>query len=196
MKLKDLVPLCVLPTYNEDILFVHKADLGKEMCACMYMDRNFNADKPVMMIHQAQMFLARSAGFCEIEQTRDNIDFFLERLEEHYTDDYITKTLVAFGKFRKFHNAVWLKDTSRNLLEYLETILEERDAMCKDYDRFYELMNRYPAEPETEDMDFIDAFYDKVEYTNEEIIFMANYAFNFFAAKFPGLCEYYMQCLD
>ena len=147
MKLKDLVPLCILPTYNEDILFVHKADLGKEMCACLYMDRISNANKPVMMIHQTQMFLARSTGVREIEQTADNIDFFLERLSELYPDDYIRNTLAAFEKFRNFHNAVWLKDTSRNLLEYLETILEERDAMCKDYDRFYEMMNRYPAEP-------------------------------------------------
>lgn len=74
--------------------------------------------------------------------------------------------------------------------------------------RFDELLNRYPAEPErkyllTEDgkydlrnMEIIDNFYDNVKYTDEEIVFMAEYDFDAFSNKFPSLCEYYMAVLD
>lgn len=74
--------------------------------------------------------------------------------------------------------------------------------------RFEELLNRYPAEPEhkyplTEDgkhdvrnMEIIDNFYDNVKYTDEEIVFMAEYDFDAFSNKFPSLSEYYMEVLD
>lgn len=75
-------------------------------------------------------------------------------------------------------------------------------------ERFNELLNRYPAEPEGEytltengeynlrNMEMIDDFYENVNYTDEEITFMAEHDFDAFSNKFPSLSEYYMQCLD
>ena len=75
-------------------------------------------------------------------------------------------------------------------------------------ERFNKLLNRYPAEPEGEytltengeydlrNMEMIDDFYENVNYTDEEITFMAEHDFDAFSNKFPSLSEYYMQCLD
>lgn len=209
MKISDLVPLCVLPTYSQDILYVHKDDIDKELCVCLFMDREGKTEKPVLIMHQTQMYLTRSLIDHEIEQTPENIDFYLYLLSSMYPDEYISKTLEEFEKFRTYHNTVWLNEhNTEALFDILEKSLEERDAKCKDYDKFYKLMNRYPAEPEpeypiTEDgeydvrnMEIVDKFYEDVHYTDEEIIFMAKYSFNLFSTKFPGLSEYYMQCLD
>lgn len=68
--------------------------------------------------------------------------------------------------------------------------------MEKDQKRFEELLKKYPAEPTSTSIEVIDNFYDDVKYSDEEIIFMATYDFDRFSNRFPGLAEYYMECLD
>lgn len=209
MKITDLVPVCVLPTYSQDILYLHKDDYGKELCVCLFMDREPKTGKPILMMHQTQMYLTRSLIDHEIEQTPENIDFYLYLLSSMYPDEYISKTLEEFEKFRTYHDTVWVKGGStEGLFDSLINSLKERDAKCEDYNKFYELMSRYPAEPEPKypitetgeydirNMEIIDKFYEDVKYTDEEIIFMAKYSLNLFSEKFPGLSEYYMLCLD
>ena len=106
------------------------------------------------------------------------------------------------------YNANWDKYNHSEMFEVLSNILNERDTVYKNYVRFYDLIDRYPAEPEHEysltetgeydlrNKGIIDEFYDNVKYTDEEIVFMAEYDFDTFSNKFPGICEYYMQCLD
>lgn len=68
--------------------------------------------------------------------------------------------------------------------------------MEKDQKVFEDLLKKYPAEPKSKSMEEIDDFYDGVKYSDEEIIFMANYDFDRFSNRFPGLAEYFMECLD
>ena len=77
MKITDLVPVCVLPTENHDVLYLHKDDVGKEMSVCLFMDYDTKAKKPILLMHQTQMYLTRSLIDYEIEQTPENIKFYL-----------------------------------------------------------------------------------------------------------------------
>ncbi len=208
MKISDLIPVCVLPTYSHDVLYVHKDDVDKEMSVCLFMDYNSKDNERILLMHQTQMYLSRSLIDYEIDRTAENIKLYLDRLTQEYPDDYLAMTLEAFEKFRDYYNANREKYNHSEMLEVLTTILNERDAVYKNYERFYDLIDRYPAEPEhkyplTEDgkhdlrnMEIIDKFYDDVKYTDEEIVFMAEYDFDAFSNKFPSLCEYYMKCLD
>lgn len=128
MKTTDLVPLCVLPTENHDVLYLHKDDVDKEMSVCLFMDYNSTANKPILLMHQTQMFLTRSLVDYWIEGTPENIKFYLDRLIRKYPDDYIAITLEAFEKFRNFYNNTsWENLNTGELFQTLESILSERD---------------------------------------------------------------------
>ena len=128
MKIADLVPLCVLPTENHDILYLHKDDVDKGMSVCLFMDYNSKANKPILLMHQTQMFLTRSLVDYWIEGTPENIKFYLDRLIRKYPDDYIAITLETFEKFRNFYNNTsWENLNTGELFQTLESILSERD---------------------------------------------------------------------
>lgn len=127
MKVTDLVPVCVLPTENHDVLYLHKDDVGKEMSVCLFMDYDSKVNKPILLMHQTQMYLTRSLIDYEIEQTPENIKFYLDRLVRKYPDKYIEITLDAFEKFRDFYNASWKNLSTDELFQTLISILEERD---------------------------------------------------------------------
>ena len=208
MKISELIPVYVLPTENHDVLYLHKDDVDKEMTVCLFMDYNSKENERILLMHQTQMYLTRSLIDYEIERTPENIQIYLDRLKNEYFDDYLAMTLDAFEKFRDYYNANWEKYNHSEMFEVLSNILNERDTVYKNYVRFYDLIDRYPAEPEHEysltetgeydlrNKGIIDEFYDNVKYTDEEIVFMAEYDFDTFSNKFPGICEYYMQCLD
>ena len=127
MKITDLVPVCVLPTENHDVLYLHKDDVDKDMSVCLFMDYNSTANKPILLMHQTQMFLTRSLIDYELESTPENIQFYLNRLARKYPDDYIAITLEAFEKFRDFYNTSWEGLSTAELFQTLESILSERD---------------------------------------------------------------------
>ena len=127
MKITDLVPVCVLPTDNHDVLYLHKDDVDKEMSVCLFMDYDTKAKKPILLMHQTQMYLSRSLVDYEIECTEENIKFYLDRLIRKYPDDYIAITLEAFEKFRDFYNTSWENLNTGELFQTLESILSERD---------------------------------------------------------------------
>ena len=127
MKVTDLVPVCVLPTESHDVLYLHKDDIGKEMSVCLFMDYDSKAKKPILMMHQTQMYLTRSLIDYELESTPENIQFYLNRLARKYPDDYIAITLEAFEKFRDFYNTSWRNLGSCELFQNLENILADRD---------------------------------------------------------------------
>ncbi|MBO5804811.1 MAG: hypothetical protein J6R25_07085 [Bacteroidales bacterium] len=207
-KVSDLIPVCVLATYDHDVLYIHKDDIDKEMSVCLFMDYNSKEKEPILLMHQTQMYLTRSHIAFEIERTPENIQIYLNRLTNEYCDDYLAMTLEAFEKFREYYNSNLEKYNNSEMLEFLTSVLDERDTIYKNYLRFYDLIGRYPAEPEDKypltetgeydvrNMEIIDKFYEDVKYTDEEIVFMAKYSFDIFSNKFPSLCEYYMQCLD
>ena len=127
MKITDLVPVCVLPTENHDVLYLHKDDIGKEMSVCLFMDYDSKAKNPILLMHQTQMYLTRSLIDHEIERTPENIKFHLNRLIHKYPDDYIALTLEAFDRFRDFYNTSWEDLSTGELFQTLESILSERD---------------------------------------------------------------------
>jgi hypothetical protein len=126
-KVSDLIPVCVLPTYDHDVLYIHKDDIDKEMSVCLFMDYNSKEKEPILLMHQTQMYLTRSLIDYEIEQTPENIKFYLDRLVRKYPDKYIEITLDAFEKFRDFYNASWKNLSTDELFQTLISILEERD---------------------------------------------------------------------
>ena len=127
MKITDLVPVCVLPTENHDVLYLHKDDVDKDMSVCLFMDYNSTANKPILLMHQTQMFLTRSLIDYELESTPENIQFYLNRLARKYPDNYIAITLEAFEKFRDFYNTSWEDLSTGELFQALESILSKRD---------------------------------------------------------------------
>ena len=127
MKITDLVPVCVLPTENHDVLYLHKDDVDKKMSICLYMDYDSKAKKPILMMHQTQMYLTRSLIDYELESTPENIQFYLNRLARKYPDNYIAITLEAFEKFRDFYNTSWEDLSTGELFQTLESILSKRD---------------------------------------------------------------------
>ena len=127
MKITDLVPVCVLPTEHHDVLYLHKDDVDKEMSVCLFMDYDTKAKKPILLMHQTQMYLTRSLIDYELESTPKNIQFYLNRLARKYPDDYIAITLEAFEKFRDFYNTSWRNLGSCELFQNLENILADRD---------------------------------------------------------------------
>jgi hypothetical protein len=126
-KVSDLIPVCVLPTYDHDVLYIHKDDIDKEMSVCLFMDYNSKEKEPILLMHQTQMYLTRSLIDYAIEQTPENIKFYLDRLVRKYPDKYIEITLDAFEKFRDFYNASWKNLSTDELFQTLISILEERD---------------------------------------------------------------------
>ena len=131
MKVTDLVPVCVLPTENHDVLYLHKDDVGKGMSVCLFMDYDSKAKMPILLMHQTQMYLSRSLIDYEIERTEKNIKFYLESLIKKYPDDYIAITLEAFEKFRDFYNTSWENLGTGELLLAMERIMSERDNKYK-----------------------------------------------------------------
>ena len=127
MKITDLVPICVLPTENHDVLYLHKDDVDKKMSVCLFMDYDSKAKMPILIMHQTQMYLSRAFIDYEIECTEENIKFYLDRLIRKYPDDYIAITLEAFEKFRNFYNTSWRNLGSGELFQNLENILADRD---------------------------------------------------------------------
>ena len=126
-KVSDLIPVCVLATYNHDVLYIHKDDINKEMSVCLFMDYDSKAKMPILIMHQTQMYLSRAFIDYEIECTEENIKFYLDRLSRKYPDDYIAITLEAFEKFRNFYNTSWRNLGSCELFQNLENILADRD---------------------------------------------------------------------
>lgn len=127
MKITDLIPYCVLPRDNHSVLYLHKDDLNKDMSVCLFMDIDPKTDQFLLIMHQTQMYLTRSLIDYEIEQTPENIKFYLDRLVRKYPDKYIEITLDAFEKFRDFYNASWKNLSTDELFQTLISILEERD---------------------------------------------------------------------
>ena len=127
MKITDLIPYCVLPTDNHSVLYLHKDDIDKDMSVCLFMDKKCKSDEQILAMHQTQMYLTRSLIDYEIEQTPENIKFYLYRLVRKYPDKYIEITLDAFEKFRDFYNASWKNLSTDELFQTLISILEERD---------------------------------------------------------------------
>lgn len=127
MKTTDLVPVCVLPTYGHDVLYVHKDDVNKEMSVCLFMDTDSKTNKPILLMHQTQMYLTRTLIDYEIENTPENKLFYTNRLDRKYPDTYIEITLEAFEKFRDFYNTSWENLRTDELFQALESILSERD---------------------------------------------------------------------
>lgn len=127
MKITDLIPCCVLPTENHSVLYLHKDDIDKDMSVCLFMDIDSKTDQFLLTMHQTQMYLTRSLIDYEIEQTPENIKFYLDRLVRKYPDKYIEITLDAFEKFRDFYNASWKNLSTDELFQTLISILEERD---------------------------------------------------------------------
>ena len=197
MKIADLMPMCVLPTYSHDVLYVHKDDVDKEMSVCLFMTTE-KGNERILLMHQTQMYITRSLIDYEIDRTAENIKSYLDRLTQEYPDDYLAITLEAFEKFRDYYNANWEKYNHSEMFEVLTTILNERDTIYKNYERFYDLINRYPAEPEDKspltetgeydlrNMEIIDKFYDDVKFTDEEIVFMAEYDFDAFSMTYQS----------
>ena len=92
------------------------------------MYRKCKSDEQILAMHQTQMYLTRSLIDYEIEQTPENIKFYLDRLVRKYPDKYIEITLDAFEKFRDFYNASWKNLSTDELFQTLISILEERDT--------------------------------------------------------------------
>lgn len=101
MKITDLIPYCVLPRDNHSVLYLHKDDLNKDMSVCLFMDIDPKTDQFLLIMHQTQMYLTRSLIDYEIENTEENIQFYLDRLSRKYPDEYIEKVLTNFEKFRE-----------------------------------------------------------------------------------------------
>lgn len=127
MKITDLIPYCVLPTDNHSVLYLHKDDMDKDMSVCLFMGIDSKTNQSLLIMHQTQMYLTRSLIDYEIEQTPENIKFYLDRLVRKYPDKYIEITLDAFEKFRDFYNASWKNLSTDELFQTLISILEERD---------------------------------------------------------------------
>ena len=72
MKIADLMPMCVLPTYSHDVLYVHKDDVDKEMSVCLFMTTE-KGNERILLMHQTQMYLTRSLIDYEIDRTAENI---------------------------------------------------------------------------------------------------------------------------
>ena len=101
MKITDLLPVCVLPTISHDVLYIHKDDIDKDMSICLFTKIDIKTDQPILRMHQTQMYLTRSLIDYEIENTEENIQFYLDRLSRKYPDEYIEKVLTNFEKFRE-----------------------------------------------------------------------------------------------
>ena len=101
MKITDLLPVCVLPTISHDVLYIHKDDIDKDMSVCLFTKIDIKTDQPILRMHQTQMYLTRSLIDYEIENTEENIQFYLDRLSRKYPDEYIEKVLTNFEKFRE-----------------------------------------------------------------------------------------------
>lgn len=69
-----------------------------------------------------------------------------------------------------------------------------------DQKRFEELMSKLPQEPAFKNSKEFEKWNKEhasdYKFTDEEILFMAQHDFDKFSDKFPGIAEYYMQCLD
>lgn len=127
MQVTDLVPICVLPTEDHDVLYVHKDDVDKEMSVCLFMDYNSKAKKSILSMHQTQMYLSRSLIDYEIENVEENIKFYLDRLTRKYSDQYIEEMLSRFEEFREEYN----KDidcSSDTLFEMIDKYNLENDT--------------------------------------------------------------------
>lgn len=127
MQVTDLVPICVLPTEDHDVLYVHKNDVDKEMSVCLFMDYNSKAKKSILSMHQTQMYLSRSLIDYEIENVEENIKFYLDRLTRKYSDQYIEEMLSRFEEFREEYN----KDidcSSDTLFEMIDKYNLENDT--------------------------------------------------------------------
>ena len=104
MKIADLIPMCVLPTYSHDVLYVHKDDVDKEMSVCLFMTTE-KGNERILLMHQTQMYLTRSLIDYEIDRTAENIKSYLDRLTQEYPDDYLAMTLEVLCKQKSRHQA-------------------------------------------------------------------------------------------
>ena len=125
MKITDLIPYCVLPTDNHDVLYLHKDDIGKEMSVCLFIDIDSKTNQPLLIMHQTQMYLTRSLIDYQIENTEENIQFYLDRLSRKYPDEYIEKVLTNFEKFREEYYSN-IKCSTTELFDMIEKYNVER----------------------------------------------------------------------
>lgn len=125
MKITDLIPCCVLPTDNHDVLYLHKDDIGKDMSICLFTKIDIKTDQPILRMHQTQMYLTRSLIDYEIENTEENIQFYLDRLSRKYPDEYIEKVLTNFEKFREEYYSN-IKCSTTELFDMIEKYNIER----------------------------------------------------------------------
>lgn len=125
MKITDLIPYCVLPTDNHDVLYLHKDDIGKDMSICLFTKIDIKTDQPILRMHQTQMYLTRSLIDYEIENTEENVQFYLDRLSRKYPDEYIEKVLTNFEKFREEYYSN-IKCSTTELFDMIEKYNIER----------------------------------------------------------------------
>lgn len=125
MKITDLIPYCVLPTDNHDVLYLHKDDIDKEMSVCLFIDIDSKTNQPLLIMHQTQMYLTRSLIDYQIENTEENIQFYLDRLSRKYPDEYIEKVLTNFEKFREEYYSN-IKCSTTELFDMIEKYNVER----------------------------------------------------------------------
>ena len=125
MKITDLIPYCVLPTDNHDVLYLHKDDIDKDMSVCLFTKIDIKTDQPILRMHQTQMYLTRSLIDYEIENTEENIQFYLDRLSRKYPDEYIEKVLTNFEKFREEYYSN-IKCSTTELFDMIEKYNVER----------------------------------------------------------------------
>lgn len=125
MKITDLIPYCVLPTDNHDVLYLHKDDVDKEMSVCLFIDIDSKTNQPILRMHQTQMYLTRSLIDYEIENTEENVQFYLDRLSRKYPDEYIEKVLTNFEKFREEYYSN-IKCSTTELFDMIEKYNVER----------------------------------------------------------------------
>lgn len=125
MKITDLIPYCVLPTDNHDVLYIHKDDIGKDMSICLFTKIDIKTDQPILRMHQTQMYLTRSLIDYEIENTEENVQFYLDRLSRKYPDEYIEKVLTNFEKFREEYYSN-IKCSTTELFDMIEKYNIER----------------------------------------------------------------------
>lgn len=125
MKITDLIPYCVLPTDNHDVLYLHKDDIDKDMSICLFTKIDIKTDQPILRMHQTQMYLTRSLIDYEIENTEENVQFYLDRLSRKYPDEYIEKVLTNFEKFREEYYSN-IKCSTTELFDMIEKYNIER----------------------------------------------------------------------
>lgn len=125
MKITDLIPCCVLPTDNHDVLYLHKDDIDKDMSICLFTKIDIKTDQPILRMHHTQMYLTRSLIDYQIENTEENIQFYLDRLFRKYPDEYIEKVLTNFEKFREEYYSN-IKCSTTELFDMIEKYNVER----------------------------------------------------------------------